>query len=205
MNSLCVCTLWWHHCSFRRFVQQLITHLKSRAAATSHSSPSCCVLLPRWREKKQPTTKKKETLLHTRWKQPKASFSERHVVLFLGLCVILCDFLWIGTAAAADNWNKESKEDEKFLPEADSTREEKQRFVISLHCYCTNMACVASSVIYKTLCIPKVLRANWCCPNSSPSLKNSDPKWFSWRAWRNTSRYWPNTAIPNTCCFSFVS
>lgn len=66
--------------------------------------------------------------------------------------MILCDFPWTGTAAAADNWNKESEENEKFLPEADSTRAEKQRLVgYFITLLLQDNYDVGSNVIYKTV------------------------------------------------------
>lgn len=109
MDRLCVCTLWWHHCSFKRFVQQLITHLKTRCSYLSLTFTSKEPFLSVAKKGKK--------------KHPATALSERHVVLFQDHCVILCDCLWTGTAAAADNWNKEPKENKKVLPEADSTRE----------------------------------------------------------------------------------
>lgn len=123
MNSLCVCMLWWNHCSFRRFVQQLITHLKCRAAATSHSFlfkravAFCCHSEERKKNSCPIRTGNTQRLLSV----------EGMWCYFRAFCVTVCDFLWTGTAAAADNWNKESKENEKFLSEAYSTREKKQR------------------------------------------------------------------------------
>lgn len=140
--------MFWHslmrHCSFRGFVQQKITHGKSHAAATSLSfNFKGATLLSRWREGGK---------ICACCRHLKASFSERCVLLFKGL-LILCDFLWSGTAAAADNWNKKSKENKEFLPEADSTREKKQRFdgfsVALCVCVLKKNPCGSAAVVSK--------------------------------------------------------
>lgn len=55
-------------------------------------------------------------------------------------------------------------------------------------------------------CMLKVQRTNSCCPNSSHSLKNSDPKWPFWILWRNTLRYWHTASyfMSQHCCVSCV-
>lgn len=65
----------------------------------------------------------------------------------------LCEFLYFfftGTAAAADDWNQESEENQKFLPEVNSTGEEKQRFHL-LNCL-YKMSCLTVSSIKLSSC-----------------------------------------------------